>query len=175
MRSLAPFAGALTILVLVAVASCERQEEERVVEPLTQEEISGGRLWQRITEETDYQNYGHWPGHEGFQPGQAPHGPFHRVYVNRALLSALPISDKTAPNGSVIVKENHTADRDLTGFTVMAKVEGFAPESGNWFWAKYGPDGTIQAEGAVDSCITCHGGLKQNDYVIIHPLDQQPE
>ena len=167
------WAIALTAALMIAImAGCKGRDQETLLEPLGTEEISADRLWQRITEETDYTNYGFWPGHEGYEFGQAPHGPLHRVFVNEPLRSALPVRERMAPNGSIIVKENYTADRELTGYTVMAKVEGFAPQTGNWFWARYAPDGAAQAAGAVGSCISCHGGMRDNDYVIIHPLDQ---
>lgn len=159
-------------LFMTLLGACSQGGEEVVLEPLETDEISGDRLWQRITEESDYRNYGFWPGHEGLQPGQAPHGQYHKIYINKPLRSALPIEDKIAPNGSIIVKENISASEELTGYTVMAKVEGFNAEAGDWFWAKYAIDGTVQAQGAVGSCITCHAGQKSNDYIIVQPLDR---
>jgi hypothetical protein len=83
--------------------------------------------------------------------GQAPHGQFHRIRVNEPLRSALPISDRSAPNGSIIVKENYNAAEELQGYTVMAEVEGFNPDGGDWFWASYGGDGSVRNQGALDS------------------------
>ncbi len=163
-----------TLAAFVVLTSCA-SEEEPVFEPISASDIGGERVWSRITEESDYENYSFWPGHEGEQSGQAPHGPFHRIYVNRTLAQALPAEDKTAPDGSIIVKENLNASRELASLTVMTKVEGFNPDAGDWFWAKYQPDGSIDAEGAVTGCISCHAGMSQNDYIIVHPLDAQPE
>lgn len=168
------WSGLLIILLSLLLFSCG-QEEERLVEPLSVDEISGERLWQRITEDTDYRNYGFWPGHEGYSPGQAPHGPVHRIFVNEPLLSELPIDPPVAPDGSIIVKENRQGDRSLTGYTVMAKVEGYTEAPAEWFWARYEPDGSILAEGAVGGCISCHGGVQDNDFIIVYPLDLPPE
>jgi hypothetical protein len=58
-----------------------------------------------------------------------------------------------------------TSDKKLVAITVMYKVKGYNPEAGDWFWAKYGPDGKIAAEGKVNSCIECHGAKKANDFI----------
>jgi cytochrome P460 len=163
----------LTIVIVTAVvlASCERSVPEPDLPPLSAETISAEVLWDRIAVESDYTDYGFWPGHEGDSPGQSPHGAFHRIYVNRTLLSALPIANRTAPNGTLIVKDNLNSAREIDSITVMAKIDGFDPENGDWYWAKYGPDGSVQAAGALAGCITCHAGVAANDYVILRRLD----
>lgn len=163
---------AAAALLLVVAGGCAPELVEPRVDPLTSEEISAERLWERITVEAPYESYGGWPLEEGIQPGQAPHGPFHRIYVNRTLRDAVPIADRTAPYGSIVVKHNLDAGQELVGYTVMAKVEGYAPDTGEWFWARYEPDGSVYAAGAVQSCISCHAGVAGNDYVIVHPLDE---
>ncbi len=48
-------------------------------------------LWKYITIESPYTKWGFWADHQGMQPGRAPHGPLHKVYVNdRALNSPQP-------------------------------------------------------------------------------------
>jgi hypothetical protein len=167
-----------TLLVLICTAlllpGCsERGTERRASElpPLGAEEISGEVLWERIKQESSYPEYPYWPGHEGMQPGQAPHGPYHRIFINPRLHTALPIEERRVPHGGIIVKENYTGEQNLNSLTVMAKVEGYAPDKGNWFWAKYSPEGDIQAQGTPPPCISCHAGMRDNDYIIVHPLD----
>ena len=164
----------LAVACSMLVIACQKEREPEVA-ALSKEEIDGASRWRRIAEETDYSDYAQWPGHEGVQPGQAPHGPYHRVYVNLILRGALPAADKRAPVGSVIVKENMDAERNLAGLTVMVKVAGYAPEGNDWFWAKYAPGGAVQAEGKVKGCIACHEGMRDNDYVIIRRLDRPLE
>ena len=135
-------------------------------------QTSGARLWQRISEEADYKSYVELPGHEGVRPGQSPHGRFHVVYINKVLAEALPVADRRAPVGTIIVKENLTAERELDALTVLAKVDGYAPEHNDWFWAKFAPDGAVQAEGSPAGCVRCHEGMVHNDYVIIRRLDE---
>ncbi len=52
----------------------------------------------------------------------------------------------------------------------MYKVKGFNPEAGDWFWAKYTPDGQVQAAGKAEMCIKCHGAKKENDYFMTGPI-----
>jgi hypothetical protein len=157
------------LLAIAVLAACAKPVPEPP--PLSKSEISGARLWERITKDTDYEKYPEWPGYGGMRIGQSPHGRYHEIYVNRTLLEALPIAAKTAPRGSIIVKENFDADRKSVGFTVMAKVEGYDPGTNDWFWAAYSPDGKINMEGSPAYCIKCHEGLRSNDYIIVRPLD----
>ena len=163
--------GAIAISVALVIVSCTGVETEPLLDPIAAADISAQSLWERITEESDYTEYSFWPGHEGEKPGQSPHGVVHRIYVNRTLLEGLPAADARAPDGSIVVKDNLNAARELVAITVMAKVEGYAPETGDWFWARYAPDGTVQAAGAIASCIVCHQGVASNDYVIVQQLN----
>ncbi len=159
----------LSVLILI-LASCSK--EVRYV-PLNKDEISGARLWERISSDSDYSTYSFWPGHEGISPGQAPHGVYHRIYINGDLLDALPIESRIAPMGTIIVKENMNRDEEVQKITVMAKVDGYNNEGGNWFWAAYSPEGEVLAEGTPKGCVSCHVGMKSNDYIIVRPLDHK--
>ena len=161
------------VVVGLCFSGCQKQETVR--QPLDRDGISGARLWERIAEESPYLTYAYWPGHEGMRPGQSPHGRFHKVYVNRPLLEGLPAVSRQAPVGSIIVKENYSAESVFRNVTVMAKVAGYDPEHGDWFWAAFGADGEVLAEGKPGGCIGCHMGAADNDYVIIRPLDKPIE
>jgi hypothetical protein len=164
-----------TLLIVSAMFisfSCSRNAEEPELKPLTLSEISGEVLWGRITADSDYLNYSEWPAHAGLQPGQSPHGVWHRVHGNRTLFDVLPLTEAIAPEGSIIVKENFDNNKELRNLTVMAKIEGYDPDYGDWFWAMYQPDGTVLTEGSPGGCISCHEGMRKNDFVIINPLDE---
>jgi len=162
------------VLSVFLVAPRKRWKRLDIKPPLTAEEITGERLYERFTEEEDYRRYPYWPGHEGVQPGQSPHGDLHEVFIHPVLYEALPIKNKTAPDGSMVIKCNMNAQKEVVAFTVMVKVKGYNPEANDWFWAKIKKDGTVDAAGKVESCIECHSLLKNNDYLILYKLDRKP-
>ncbi|MEE9215218.1 MAG: cytochrome P460 family protein [Thermodesulfobacteriota bacterium] len=140
-----------------------------------------GELWKFITETSPYEEWAYWPGYEGYQPGKSPHGAILQVFVSEhGIMNIADESKSTMDNGVVIVKENYMPDTTLAALTVMHKVEGFNPEAGDWFWAKYAPDGTVAASGTPAGCIGCHGGVASNDYLFTGDLglqdtDTQPD
>ena len=158
------------LLVAALIIACSAPEEPSLT-PISLNDMTGESLWNRISSDAPYENYSFWPSHEGIRPGQAPHGEFHRIYVNRTLSASLPATDRIAPNGSIIVKESLNASRELVSITVMAKTVGYNPEAGDWFWASYTPDGTVRVAGKPTGCIKCHEGMSDNDYVIVQALD----
>ncbi len=123
------------------------------------------QLWKYITESSPYKEWSFWPDHQGMQPGRAPHGPLHKVYVNnRALNSAKP----PVQYGAIQVKENYSTSKELKAITVMYKVPGYNPKDGDWFWVKYTPEGTPGPFGKPKGCIGCHGTRVNNDFILVH-------
>lgn len=123
-------------------------------------------LWTYISQTNPYSQWSHFPGYPDIYPGKSPHGAFLQLYVNRLALDAVQNGSTMLPDGAILVKENYGKDKTtLLAITVMYKVQGFAPENADWFWAKYGPDGKDMASGKVQSCIECHSERKDNDYI----------
>ena len=122
-------------------------------------------LWNYITKVSPYKQWSFWPDHQGMQPGRAPHGRLHKVYVNdRALNSVKP----PVQYGSIEVKENYNKKRELKAITVMYKVNGYNPKDGDWFWVKYTPEGKAKPFGKPGGCIGCHGTRASNDFILVH-------
>jgi hypothetical protein len=130
-----------------------------------------GELWTYITEDSPYTEWGFWDDHQGIQPGNGPHGPFHRVFVNETLLNA---ADVPVPYGSILVKESFDQNQQPTNITVMYKVKDYNPDAGDWFWARYSLDGTPGPAGKVKACIGCHGVKAANDYITTHEIKRLP-
>lgn len=126
---------------------------------------SGKALWDYITTVKYQESFTLWPGKGKLYKGTEPHGALLTTYVNGAALEAIRGKKGTMPAGAIVVKENYKPDKALAAITVMYKVAGFNPEAGDWFWAKYAPDGKIQKEGTVGGCIGCHGKVKGNDFL----------
>lgn len=172
----------LIITVFIAffsILSCTTKKE---LPNLTAENVSAETVWKRITIEDNYQKYDYWPSHEGIQPGEVPHGTYHEVFINSILHRALPIESKIAPNGSIIVKENLNSAKEIAAITVMVKVKEYNPGHGDWFWAKYAPDGTVMEHpemhmplaGKLKKCAECHkkSNEQPNDFIMLHKLDK---
>jgi len=122
-------------------------------------------LWQHITVESPYTDWQFWPDHQGMQPGRAPHGPLHKVYVNnRALNSSRP----PVQYGSIAVKENYSKKKELKAITVMYKLQGYNPGDGDWYWAKFSPEGKVDKYGKPGGCVGCHGTRAANDFILVH-------
>ena len=128
-----------------------------------------GKLWTYMTEPNPYQGWGYWPGYAGIYPGKSPHGKYLKLFANPIALKAAR-EGKPMPDGAILVKENYGEDqKTLMAVTPMYKVKGYNPEGGDWFWVKYGPNGEIQAAGKPKGCISCHGAVKDKDWIFTQP------
>jgi len=126
------------------------------------------RFWSYL-KEAQYRNWASLPGAptEGY-PGNSPHGMKVKLYANR---TATANKDEFG-SGSILIKENFDASGEkLMAVTVMYRSKGFAPDSGDWYWAKYEPDGNISMmnkmpiSGRVGMCIDCHSSAGGKDFV----------
>jgi hypothetical protein len=151
----------LTIAVTVSLLGCAAEEE-----PLdTPQTVNAADIWRRISQDKPYTEYDFWPDVEGIMEGNAPHGAFIQTFVNE---KALRPTETGYPYGSLIIKENYMPDTTLAKLTIMYKVKGYDPQSGDWFWAVYRPDGTVEGEGKIQSCIGCHSVRADQDHVFLH-------
>lgn len=131
-------------------------------------EPKGPEFWKYIVEENPYRTWNFFPGKEGLYRGTSPHGAFLKVYVNDLAYRAA-LEGKPMPYGAIIVKENYAEDKKtLMAVTPMYRVKGFNPDGGDWFWAKYGPNGEIMAAGRMEGCIKCHGVHRNADWRFLH-------
>ncbi len=130
------------------------------------------QLKEYITRLKPYTSWELWPGKGKFYPGKEPHGALLTTYVNRTAYFSVK-DGKGMGYGSIIVKENYDSNRKLVALTVMYKLKGYNPAGGDWFWAKYGPDGNTIASGKVDACLQCHGKKKANDFIWTGEIKKQ--
>lgn len=94
------------------------------------------------------------------------------TYVNQPALDALNDKAGSMPEDSIIVKENYMPDGTYDSMTVMYKVAGYNPEHNDWFWTKILADGTVEAEGQVEGCQSCHMARQDNDYIYTSSLSE---
>lgn len=89
--------------------------------------------------------------------------------------------------GELLVKRNYAGDNItmeavsnnprayLNSTTVMFRRDGYDPDNGNWFWAKYFPDGSYDTApngtplvGRAAGCIACHSMAEGDDMVYLN-------
>lgn len=126
-------------------------------------------LWSYITGTNPYLGWGFWPGYTEIYPGKSPHGAYLKLYANTIALKAAR-EGKLMPYGAILVKENYGKDKKtLMAITPMYRIKGYNPDGGDWFWAKYGPNGEVIKAGKVKGCIECHSMQKSNDWLFTEP------
>ena len=122
-------------------------------------------VWTYITKTSPYKEWKFFDDHKEMQPGKAPHGPFHKVYVNEVGYNA---EAAPFPAGTLIVKESYNTEKKFVAITLMYKVKDYNPSVGDWYWARFSPDGKGGPDGKVQMCIGCHQAKKANDFVFVH-------
>lgn len=54
----------------------------------------------------------------------------------------------------------------LVAITVMAQREaGWAPDAGDWYWAKWDSAGVPEVLGRAEGCISCHSEAEGGDFI----------
>ena len=109
--------------------------------------------------------------------GTDPHGMMLETFYTEATIDEhsgdLVIKRNYGPEGVSVDEVIGARDEHLASVTVMfRRTEGYAPDSGNWFWAKYLPDGTLDQApdgtplaGLAQGCISCRANAGGDDYL----------
>ena len=138
-----------------------------------------GKLWKAI------EGYENWKLTTDISPGSSPHGKWLRLFSSWVTVDgkSYPIVVKDNHGGRGVTPERVREDREawLRAVTIMLQREpGYDPDNQNWFWAKYGKDGTVEkndmgmalagrvAKGMPQGCIACHLQAKGDDYLYLN-------
>lgn len=130
---------------------------------------SDDALAERLAEEiADYPSWTQPPGAEGvLASATGAHGPYVQSWWSDEAYGSATGGEDTIADGGVIVKEGYDDAEGATirGLTAMMKVEGYAPDEGDWFWATLDADSReVTERGKLDGCYQCHAAGK--DYVM---------
>jgi hypothetical protein len=160
------FAGAgwISICALLLVTGCATGSQESADSGDTADEemaaampdTTAESLWAHLEAEAYQSNWSLWPGKGELYTGQEPHGMLLTSYMNAIAVTAYRAEETPFPEGSIIVKENYTPEKELAAVTVMMKSSGYNPDGGDWFWLKRLADGTVAVQGRGAGCIACH-------------------
>jgi len=109
--------------------------------------------------------------------GTDPHGMMLETFYTGATIDGhtgdLVIKRNYGPEGVSVDEVIGARDDHLASVTVMFRRSAeYAPDAGNWFWAKYLPDGSLDQApdgtplaGKAQGCIGCHSGADGGDYL----------
>jgi hypothetical protein len=95
--------------------------------------------------------------------GAEPHGALLITYANPVAIDALSRAAPAMPPGAVVLLEGYLPDSTLSSVSVMVQVGEFDPERQDWFFARFGSAGEIDAAGHVEACQGCH--VSEPDYL----------
>mgnify|MGYP001490105525 CR=1 FL=1 len=115
---------------------------------------------------SDFEAWSQDPLWEGIQPSQSAHGTAVQIWLNDLAILALE-SGEVYPDGAAIMKEGYVDEEGMQrkALTLMVKREGFAPDTGDWFWASYSDTDEVQMAGTPEMCVSCHAA-SSSDYVL---------
>jgi hypothetical protein len=109
--------------------------------------------------------------------GTDPHGMMLETFYTEATIDGqsgdLVIKRNYGPEGVTVDEVLGARDDHLASVTIMfRRGDDYAPDSGNWFWAKFLPDGSLDQApdgtplaGLVRGCISCHADADGGDYL----------
>lgn len=155
---------AIALFLLTGYQAYAIHETKPAETPVVMPGADAGKLYEYIIKLKPYNAWELWPGKGKQYKGTEPHGALLTTYINDTAYDSVK-KKKFMTDGAIIVKENYTADKKFVALSVMYKVKGYNPEAGDWFWARYSPDGKVEASGKARGCIGCHEKNKDNDYI----------
>lgn len=132
------------------------------------------QLWQIMTE----RNLAGENAVQAFPyPGTDPHGMMLETFYTNATVDghegALVVKRNYGPDGVTVDEVLGSRKEHLASVTVMfRRAQDYAPDSGNWFWVKFLPDGSLDQApngtplaGMAQGCISCHASAEGDDYL----------
>lgn len=130
-------------------------------------------LWTAID---GYDSWAQADAWTGVQPHAGSHGGASHVQMWFNDVADGAYGD-TIPDGGISVKETYdSADGAALKIFVMEKIDGYDDANGDWFYARYSPDGTVDTAGAdASSCAACHNGASEGDRLLSVTTDPPAE
>ncbi len=112
--------------------------------------------------------YEDWDAPEGWSglsvSCDGSHGGYVRLYVNDVAAADLAADAAELSEGAILVNASFQDEDGTPKFVgAMRKVDGFAPDAGDWYWAHLDETGALVVAGQVAACAACHADAP--DYV----------
>ena len=179
------FVAVLTAYFTASAGSHEGEETEMKAENVQEMQMPFGgesdvafakALWSAMD------GYQDWMMRSDVMVGKSPHGMFVRLYYNIVNIEGVPyhvvVKDNFGGEGVTLDMVRADPASYLMAVTPMVQREaGYDDENRNWFYVKYAPDGSIDAndkgvamagrvaKGMPVGCIACHANAADGDYL----------
>jgi hypothetical protein len=166
----------LPLLVALPVLACEIRSREAapagetvVVQPMVEAafplepDTTGEAVLAWLDGERYRETWDLWPATAPLDPGAEAHGALLTTYVSPLAFDALMRGTHAMPPGAAVVVEDYMSDSSLSSISVMVRADGYDAERQDWFFARFGSAGEIDAAGRVEMCAGCH--VSEPDYL----------
>lgn len=154
------------ILPCVLALACASEKASSGGDSADPDAALAATLWDQIGQFEDWSHPDGWDG--VVESVDGTHGPYVEIWASPETMDAWS-SDTPVPDGSIVVKCGYQDDEGAApasaghALTAMMKVEGYAPDAGDWFWAKFDPTtGAAEVAGTGNYCSSCHGAADQD-------------
>jgi len=145
----------LTALAVVAALSgCSSKGDSGGEQP--GDTALATQLWEFIQAES-----GSWASPEGWEGTQPINYRAESAHETHTVVKANPHAAATLGGdiveGAILVSWDYR-DGELIQISGMKKIPDYAPDDGDWFWARWAPIGNVRDAGAIGWCQNCHQG-----------------
>lgn len=93
------------------------------------------------------------------------HGSQVKTFIDKTGIENYQNKTFPYPEGTVSIKESFDSKGELNRLYIMKKIEGYDPEHNDWYYGVMSPEGVASKSGRLSSCISCHEGAKDKDYL----------
>lgn len=168
-------------LAMLALPAGSAEEEMEMAMPFGGEaDVEFAKaLWEAMD------GYHDWQLTSAHYEGASPHGMIVKIYYSIVTVDEKPyhviVKDNFGGDGATLEAVAESPGEYLMAVTVMVQREaGYDPDNNDWFWVKYGADGSIDkndmgmamagrvAKGMAMGCIACHEKAGAGDYLFVN-------
>ncbi len=145
------------MLTITALAGCGPAGEAG----LSDRELAEG-LWRLSRDWPAWAAPEGWEGTQASSPeAEGSHGVYTEIRLNA--LAEGTLGGDVREGGILLSLALEDDGETVRQWAAMRKIPGYDGEHGDWFWARYSPEGEVQISGSATDCIRCH--LNGTDYV----------
>jgi hypothetical protein len=103
----------------------------------------------------------------GIYDGDSPHGRV-RIWYSKNIETLIQQESYDVPVGTVSVKQGYFDENDQYEkiVTMIKKAPGYDSEHKDWEYEVRTPNGSVEKNGKLSGCISCHSHAPETDYLM---------